>query len=103
MKLTPTKKIHFERVIQIALGLFLLTNVPVGWINPVQDLGLPKVAENFLLQLWEINLIMPFVKGIEFVVALAFIFNRHTFLALLLFYPVLFNITCISWHFFSKY
>ena len=100
--LTFTKNIHFERIIQIALGLFLLTNVPVGWIKPLQDLGLPKVAEDFLLKLWEINLIMPAVKGIEFIAGIALIFNRYTFLALLLFYPVLFNIACISWHFFGS-
>jgi hypothetical protein len=92
---------YFKRMVQVALGLFLLTNVPIGWHTPLQDLGLPKDAQDFFLKLWEINLIMPVVKGIELLAGLAFIFNRYTFVGLLIFYPVLFNIACMSGHFFG--
>ena len=45
---------------------------------------------------------MPTVKMIEFITAILLLINRNTFFALLIFYPVLFNIIVISIHFFGS-
>ena len=97
-----TRNLSVERGIRIYLGLFLLSNAGVGWLVPLRDIGLPGDAESFITKLWQINLIMPAVKAIELVTGVLFLLNRKTFLALLLFYPVLFNIICISMHFFGS-
>lgn len=66
---------------------------------PLSELKLPHDSEVFISTLWNINILMPMVKLIEFIVAILFLVNRKTFLGLLLFYPVLFNIICIGLHF----
>jgi len=91
-----------ERIVQIYLGIFLLSNVGVGWLIPLSELKLPHDSEVFITQLWQINLLMPMVKLIEFMAAIMFLFNWKSFLALLIFYPVLFNIVCIGLHFFRS-
>jgi hypothetical protein len=93
---------HFKRIVQIYLGIFLISNVGVGWLIPISELKLPQDSEVFLTQLWQINILMPTVKLIEFVAAIMFLLNRNNFLALLIFYLVLFNIICIGLHFFGS-
>jgi peptidoglycan biosynthesis protein MviN/MurJ (putative lipid II flippase) len=93
---------RLERIVQIYLGIFLLSNVGVGWLIPLSELKLPHEPEVFITQLWQINILMPTVKLIEFVAAFMFLFNWNSFLALLIFYPVLFNIICIGLHFFGS-
>lgn len=93
---------RLERIVQIYLGVFLLSNVSVGWLIPLSELKLPHASELFITQLWQINILMPTVKLIEFVTALMFLFNWNSFLGLLIFYPVLFNIICIGLHFFGS-
>ena len=95
-------QLNLKRIVQIYLGVFLLSNVGIGWLIPLSDLKLPPDSEFFISQLWKINLIMPMVKLIEFVAAVLFLINRKNILALLLFYPVLFNIVCIGIHFFGS-
>jgi hypothetical protein len=95
-------KLSFERIVQIYLGIFLLSNVGVGWLIPLSELKLPHDSNTFIFQLWQINLLMPTVKLIEFVAAIMFLFNWHSFIGLLIFYPVLFNIICIGMHFFES-
>ena len=95
-------KLSFERIVQIYLGIFLLSNVGVGWLIPLSELKLPHDSNTFISQLWQINLLMPTVKLIEFVAAIMFLFNWHSFIGLLIFYPVLFNIICIGMHFFGS-
>jgi hypothetical protein len=104
MNTLPLLKRHlrFERVVQIYLGIFLLSNVGVGWLIPLSDLKLPHDSEVFITQLWQINMLMPTVKLIEFAAAIMFLCNWNSFLALLIFYPVLFNIICIGIHFFGS-
>jgi hypothetical protein len=103
MNILPLLKQHlrFERVVQIYLGIFLLSNVGVGWLIPLSELKLPHDSEVFFEQLCQINILMPTVKLIEFAAAIMFLFNWNSFLALLIFYPVLFNIICIGMHFFG--
>jgi peptidoglycan biosynthesis protein MviN/MurJ (putative lipid II flippase) len=96
------QNLSFERVVQIYLGIFLLSNVGIGWIIPLSELNLPQDSEVFITQLWQINMIMPTVKLIEFMAAMMFLFNWNSFFALLIFYPVLFNIICIGLHFFGS-
>jgi hypothetical protein len=96
------KKIRFERIVQIYLGIFLLSNVGVGWAIPLSELKLSPDSNAFITQLWQINILMPTVKLIEFVAAILFLLNWNSFLALLIFYPVLFNIICIGLHFFGS-
>jgi hypothetical protein len=96
------KQMNMERIILIYLGFFLLSNVAVGWLIPLENLKLPPDAESFILKLWEINILMPTVKLIELISAILFLINRKTFLGLLLFYPVLFNIILINIHFFGS-
>jgi hypothetical protein len=74
----------------------------VGWLIPLSELKLPHDSNTFISQLWQINLLMPTVKLIEFVAAIMFLFNWHSFIGLLIFYPVLFNIICIGMHFFGS-
>lgn len=93
---------HFKRIVQIYLGIFLLSNVGVGWLIPLSELKLSHDSQAFISQLWQINILMPTVKLIEFVTAIMFLLNRNVFLALLIFYPVLFNIICIGLHFFGS-
>ena len=93
---------HFKRIVQIYLGIFLLSNVGVGWLTPLSELKLSHDSQAFISQLWQINILMPTVKLIEFVTAIMFLLNRNVFLALLIFYPVLFNIICIGLHFFGS-
>jgi hypothetical protein len=95
-------QLRAERIVQIYLGIFLLSNVGVGWLIPLSELKLPHEPEVFITQLWQINILMPTVKLIEFVAAILFLFNWNSFLALLIFYPVLFNIICIGLHFFGS-
>jgi hypothetical protein len=95
-------KLSFERIVQIYLAIFLLSNVGVGWLIPLSELKLPHDSNTFISQLWQINLLMPTVKLIEFVAAIMFLFNWHSFIGLLIFYPVLFNIICIGMHFFGS-
>jgi hypothetical protein len=96
------QNLRFERVVQTYLGIFLLSNVGVGWLIPLSELKLPHEPEVFITQLWQINILMPTVKLIEFAAALMFLFNWNSFLALLIFFPVLFNIICIGLHFFGS-
>jgi hypothetical protein len=96
------RNLSIRRGIQIYLGIFLISNAGVGWMIPLQELGLPADAGAFITKLWQINFIMPAVKAIELVSGVLFLWNRKTFLSLLIFYPVLFNITCISMHFFGS-
>ena len=93
---------HFKRIVQIYLRIFLLSNVGFGWPIPLLELKLPHDSQVFITQLWQINVLMPKVKLIEFVTAIMFLFNRNIFVALLIFYPVLFNIICIGLHFFGS-
>ena len=96
------RQLRLERIVQIYLGIFLLSNVGVGWLIPLSELKLPHEPEVFITQLWQINILMPTVKLIEFAAALMFLFNWNSYLALLIFYPVLFNIICIGMHFFGS-
>ncbi|MDH4468458.1 MAG: hypothetical protein QE271_10390 [Bacteriovoracaceae bacterium] len=102
IKMWIKQNLRMERVVQIYLGIFLLSNVGVGWLIPLSDLKLPHDSEVFITQLWQINVLMPTVKLIELMAALMFIINWNIFLALLIFYPVLFNIICIGLHFFGS-
>ena len=95
-------QLRFKRIVQIYLGLFLLSNFSVGWLVPLSELQLPPDSNAFISQLWQINILMPTVKLIELTAAIMFLFNWNSFLALLIFYPVLFNIICIGLHFFGS-
>jgi hypothetical protein len=97
-----TKMQWLELGVRMYLGVFLISNAGVGWVIPLADLHLPADADAFIRTLWEIGPLMPAVKLIEALAAVALLTNRQVFLALLVFYPVLFNILCIGMHFFGS-
>ena len=93
---------RLERIVQIYLGIFLISNAGIGWLIPLSELKLPPDSNAFIAQLWQINILMPTVKLIELLAAIMFLFNWHSFIGLLIFYPVLLNIICIGMHFFGS-
>ena len=97
----PKRQILF-RIVTLYLGGFLLINSTVGWYTPLEELMLTAPAFEFLKSLWNINILMPTVKIIEGGAGVLFLLNRKTFQALLLLYPVLFNILCVGMHFFGS-
>jgi uncharacterized membrane protein YphA (DoxX/SURF4 family) len=82
----------FDTILRIWLGAFLLKNSVVGFLTPLESLGLPPDIYAFIKSLWDTGFMMHLVKAIEFLCGVALVTNYFVPLALALFAPVLVNI-----------
>ena len=82
--------------LRLYLGYVMLMNAPVGITIPLEDLGLPERAYQFIKTLWDSGYLMHLTKGIELIAGVAFVANLYVPLALVLLAPVMVNIFCIG-------
>jgi hypothetical protein len=85
-----------ELVARTYLAYVMIINAPVGILIPLEDLGLPERAYQFIKTLWGSGYLMHLAKGIELMAGLALLFNAWVPLALVVLAPVLVNIFCIG-------
>ncbi len=86
----------FNRILKVVIGLFLVINSPIGLFTDLKELGLPQNVYALIKNLWDTGFLMHTVKMLELACGLLFIFDRFIPLALVLIFPVIFNIIGIQ-------
>jgi putative oxidoreductase len=81
-----------EILLRIWIAYILVTNSGVGFITPLEKLGLPPHIFQILDGMWKTGFMMHMVKAVELTSGLMILFNFYVPVALLALIPVVINI-----------
>lgn len=81
-----------EIVSRVWIAYILVTNSVVGFLTPLESLGLPPHIFQILDGMWKTGFMMHMVKAVELISGLMILFNFYVPLALLGLIPVVINI-----------
>jgi putative oxidoreductase len=92
-----------ELGLRVWIGFVLIKNSGVGFVTPLEELGLPAHIYQILKGMWDTGYMMHLVKATELVTGVMILFNFFVPLALVALIPVVINIYGLHVFMFHSY